>query len=230
MSERIVYIGLIVVLSLILYVHTKKQNEVIDTFRSIVDTKNAEIEYHLNEKGRIIAEKQAAEMRYRDLQKAYPSIHNSIKKDLDLKIKNLKAYIQSEFQVASTKTGTVTILHYDSANHSQPDSAYRVLNINDGYLKLTSYIGDGSESNYSYTYTDTIKQAISFKRKWFLGKQQLYGTATMSNPSSTIKSSSSVLIKDFRDKRFGVGVGANYNPFTNKINIGIGVQYNLIKF
>lgn len=228
MRERIVFIAVIISLLFLIYFITRQHNEVVSSYKSILDQKNSEIEYHVNEKGKIISEKGAAEMRYRDLQKAYPQIYKSIKDDMDIKIKNLRAYIQSEFQASASNNGTITNNYIITADSTKKQ--YRVLNINDGYLKLVSYIGDSSNSPYNYTYTDTVKQAISIKRKWFLGNEHMYATAAMSNPNSKVYGNSSILIKDYRDKRFGVGIGANYNPFTNKIYFGIGIQYNLIKF
>jgi hypothetical protein len=228
MRDRIIFLLIILALLLTIYFLVRQHNDVVQSYKSIIDQKNSEIEFHVNDKGRIVAEKGAAEMRYKDLQRSYPSIYNSIKNDMDIKMKNLRAYIQSEFQASASNNGTITNNYIISSDSTKKQ--YRVLNVNDGYLKLVSYIGDSSVSPYNYTYADTIKQAISIRRSWFLGREHMYSTATMSNPNSIIRGNTSILIKDYRDKRFGVGIGATYNPFANKVFVGIGIQYNLFKF
>lgn len=228
MRERFILISVIVVLLAFIYFIINKHSEVVASYRSIIDQKNSEIAYHVNENGRMVAEKGAAEMKYKELQRSYPQIYKSIKDDMDIKIRNLRAYIQSEFQASASNNGTITNNYIITADSTRKQ--YKVLNINDGYLKLVSYVGDSTVSPYNYTYTDTVKQAISISRKWFLGNEHMYSTATMSNPNSKVYGNTSILIKNYRDKRFGVGIGANYNPFTNKVYFGVGIQYNLIKF
>jgi hypothetical protein len=192
---------------------------------SILSEKNATIEYYRTQTGRLVAEKNAAVLRSRDLEKAYPEIYKALKTDFDIKTKDLKAYIRSEIQ--ATGSGTADIINNDYHYGVKQGAQLRV---NDNYLKLEATVLDSLHASYSYTYSDTIQQAISIRKKWFLGRETLYGSAMLSNPSAKVVGSTNISIDNYRDKRFGLGVGVFYDPFTNSPRVGIGVTYNLIKF
>lgn len=192
----------------------------------IITEKNAALEFTKNEVGRLVAEKKAAEIEAKDLKRMYPEIYNAITKELNIKTKELKAYIKSEIEVAASGKGVINNNHYytlpsgDTVRVSQ-------YSMDDGFLKFKANLLD---SSYTYLYQDTVKQAIALKKKWLLGKESLYGSATLSNPSAKVVGSQSILINDYKDKRFGLGIGILYDPFSGQPHFGVGLQYNLIKF
>lgn len=175
-----------------------------------------------------MAQKQAAEVMAGEVKSMYPELYKALSRDLDVKVKDLKAYIQSEFKVTSSGKGQVTNNYYTTSTDVR--RKYQQFTAGDGYLSIKADLIDSLNAPYTYTYTDTIKQSISVKRKWLLGKEYLYGSAAISNPNAKIIGSQNILIKDYRDKRWGLGVGAIYDPFTSRASVGISFSYILVKF
>lgn len=206
---------------LCLLIHsTYRKDETISNLKSVIDEKNDTIHYYLNENGRLVSEKKAAEVRANELRALYPQIYKSITNDLNIRMRDLKAYMESEFKVTGTGTSEVH-------NHYNNQSGVKEITSRDGYLDYSGVIIDSVTAKYSYTYTDTIKQTISAKRRWFFGNESLYGSAVLSNPNAKIIGGKSVLIKEYRDKRFGLGVGVFYD---GTFRLGVGIHYNLLKF
>lgn len=164
----------------------------------------------------------------KDIKSMYPELYKALSRDLDVKVKDLKAYIQSEFKVSSSGKGQVTNNYYTTNTGGK--HPYKQFTASDGYLSIKADIIDSLNAPYTYTYTDTIKQSISVKRKWLLGREQLYGSATISNPNAKVVGSQNILIKEYRDKKWGLGVGAIYDPFMGRAGIGISFSYILVKF
>lgn len=222
-----VFIFIIAALLVTLFFVSKRAQQATD-LESAIAEKNSDIEYHVNNESRLIAERKAAEITADDIKKFYPAIQAALKDELDVKTKDLKAYIKSEIRAAGSGDAGITNNYYTTPDGKRKE--YPTFSVDDGYLSLKMDWLDSLHAPYSYSYTDTIKQTISVKKKWFLGKEQLYGSATLSNPNAKVTGSESVLIRDYKDKRFGLGFGVLYDPFVNQVRIGIGLQYNLIRF
>jgi hypothetical protein len=209
--------------------HDKQQS-------SVIAEKDAIIQYHVNEKGQLVAQKEAAEIRSKDLENSYPKIYETLKRDMDINAKNLKAYIQNEFAAHGTGQGSVTTNnYYDTATHKQV--RFRDFHMSDGYLTFDTRLYDSLQTSlYRYTYSDTAKTAISAKRKWFLGKEQLFATTVFSNPSSKITGTTNILVNNYRDKRFSVSLSAGYGLVKVGDEVHTGwfagpsVSYSLFKF
>lgn len=200
----------------------------INSYESVIAEKNSQIEYFMNENGKLVAGKQAAEVAVRDLKSMYPEIYRALSRDLDVKVKDLKAYMESGFLASGSGNGEIHNHYYTNENGDSVGVQKFV--VNDSYLLLRATLIDSLNAPYTYTYSDTIKQSISIKRKWILGNEYLYGSATLSNPNAKITSSKNVLMQEYRDKRFSIGLGALYEPSSGKIRLGVGVNYALFKF
>lgn len=197
---------------------------------TVIAEKNAEIKYRENEKGQIVAEKNAAIVSKKELEDAYPKIAEEIKNDFDLKLKNIRAFIKNEFEVRGQGTGTITNNHYFDST-SRKTVRFRDFKMNDGFLKFETKLFDSlTTSQYSYVYTDTISTTVHTKKNWIFGKSQLYASSILSNPNAKVVGTTNILINSYKDKRFSVGPSIIYNPIDNKINIGIGISYSLLKF
>jgi hypothetical protein len=218
-------LAVIIIISLRLL---NNKNEVIEQLNSAVAEKNAIITYHKNLEGKLVAQKDAAELQAKDLKKIYPEIYNALRQELNVKTNDLKVYIKSEIKAVGSGEGEITNNYYTTPAGERKE--YTTFSMDDGYLQMQADIFDSLTAKYSYSYSDTIQQAISTKKKWFLGKEQLYGSATLSNKNAKVVNSQNILIKDYKDKRFGLGVGVLYDPFTTSFHLGVGIQYNLIKF
>lgn len=193
-----------------------------DRLQSVIDEKDGLISYYVNENGRVVAEKRAAEVRANEIKSMYPEIYASVKRDFDIKIKDLKAYMQSEFKATGSGKSDVHNHYHTATGSVATDIVSR-----DGYLDYKGTIIDSVRATYEYSYTDTIKYAISVRRDWLFGNEKLYSSATLSNKNAKIYGSKTVLVTNYRDKRWGLGVGLFYD---GRVRLGVGIQYNLIKF
>lgn len=212
----------LLLLSMFLTAGIYRMDQKISRFKSVIDEKNSLISHYINENGRVVADKKAAEVRASEIKSMYPEIYASVKKDFDIKIKDLKAYMQSEFKATGSGKSDVHNHYYPATGSVATDIVSR-----DGYLDYKGTIIDSVRATYEYSYTDTIKYAISVRRDWLFGNEKLYSSATLSNKNAKIYGSRSILIDDYRDKRWGLGVGLFYD---GRVRLGVGVQYNLLKF
>ncbi len=193
---------------------------------SALDEKNAELTYRTNYEGKLIADKQVAELRVKDLEQAYPKLAESIVKDFDIKLKNLRTYIQAEFSAHGQGESSITNNYYTDSSGVQ--KSYWQLKAADGYLDFQADVYDSLHAPYKYVYTDTIKYAFSLQGKWYQ-KKKLYGSGLLSNKNAKITNSTNILVKDYKDKRFGIGpyVGVDYRLRTN---FGLSIHYSIVKF
>lgn len=207
-------------------IRSKRENRQKD---SIISEITDSIRYHKNDKGRIVAEKLAAEASSREIAKAYPKLEKEIKEDFAVKMKDLRAYIKNQIQVQGNGRSTVTNNYYTDSLGNKVE--YRDVNFDDGYLKFQSSVFEGLDFGDSkYTYTDTIRTVISRKKKWLFGKETLHAESSLSNPAAKVTGTTNILINNYRDKRFCVYVGPGYDFLNNQVTINVGVGYTLIKF
>lgn len=222
-------IGFLIFLLYDLRQHSKL---VEDQFRSANGQHQTEVEYLKNELGKTVSAKQAAEISSRQFIDLYKREAAELRDDLNIKIKNLKSYVRAEFR--ATGGGPSVIV-----NRPEPESEIEFesessidttpyLFFKDGYLDFSSTIG--RDPLAKYTYTDTLVYAVASKKKWFLGKEQLYGNGMFANPNAKITGSTDVLINNYRDKRWAVTVGPYYDPFRGQAGVSVGLGYTLIKF
>lgn len=237
------YIYLIIIAILLIggyIVYNRLQDEKVKSkgLTSALSEKNAKIEILTNSLGETIFRKQAAELRVKDLEKAYPELAATLEKQFDVKMKNLKAYIENQFQVHGTGTGTVTNNHYyDSA--SKKTVKFRDFNMDDGYLTFETRLYDSlSNALYKYTYNDTAKTVIASDKKFFQfwKNEKLFATTKFSNPNSAITGATNILVNDYKDKRFSVSISAGWGlvKVGNEVHTGFfggpSVSYSLFKF
>lgn len=225
---EIVFLALLLGAVMFVIAIVGKMQDRIRSYESVIKEKNDEITYHKNQNGLLVARKSAAELAVEDIKNSYPEIYRALKRDLDISVRDLKAYIQSEISVTGTGDGSVVNNYFTTNKYDTVK--YRTFSMSDGYLEMNADILDSGKAPYKYTYADTVKQAISTSRKWFLGREYLYGSATLSNPNAKVVGSTNVLIKDYKPRKWGVGIGAQYNLMTGKPSLGVGIQYNLISF
>jgi len=201
-------------------------NRKLDSSAAVLQEKEAELTHFKAQSGKIVTEKPAAEITKADLKEHYADLAADLQ-DMKIKLSQVKAVLKAV--VEAKGEGVVSIVH-DTIR--VPGSVPMFLDsvfIDDHYLALRGGIHQGN-FGYHYTYQDSIVMAISRKRKGWFGKETLIGSARLSNPNARAVSSTSILIKGARDKRFVISVGASYNPFTNTFSPAIQAGYALIKF
>jgi hypothetical protein len=210
MRLHLTYLGLIAALILLCiffisqWVHSAG---VIKEKDSIIAEKTAQIEYHVNDKGKIVAEKLAAEASLKELSKAYPDLARELKKDFDVKMKQMKAYIRNEFEARGSGMSNITNNYYDTAKNQFT----RRLNFDDGYLRFESSIDSSNHALSTYSYRDTATTVIHTKKKWFMGSESLYASTSFGNPVAKTMNTTNLLVKH-RDKRWVVSAGVSWAP------------------
>lgn len=206
---------------------------------SIINEKNAVITYHTNKEGKIVAEKDAAVLRAKDLAEAYPKIAETLERSFDVKVKNLKAYMENAFAAQGKGTGTVVNNHYyDSATNKMV--SVRDFHMDDGYLVFDTKLFDSlsTEAEYTYTYTDTVTTVLSSTKKWYqvFKNEKIIGSTKFSNPASKSVSMTSILTDNTRDKRWNISIGITAYPvfgddgFKVRVTPGLSAGYSLFKF
>jgi hypothetical protein len=228
MRIHLTYIGIIagcVMLVLFLFDRLQKSKDEIRQKESIIAEKESVIQYHINENGRIVAEKVAAQASVKELAEAYPALKEELKREFDVQIKNMKAYIRNEFEARGSGVSHITNNYYDTATQQ----TVHKLDFDDGYLKFIAKIDSTSKAQSEYQYRDTITTVIHSQKKWFLGNETLMASSKLSNPASKVTQSTNLLVKH-RDKRWNVSVGAYYDPLIQSYGVGILAGYSLIKF
>lgn len=194
---------------------------------TIISEKEAQITHWKTESGRQAMEKDAAIASAQEFRDAYPKLAEELKKEFDVKVKDLKAYVRAEFQARGEGTGSVSNTYYVDSTGQR----YKEFKMDDGYLNFRTTLFDSlTNAPYEYTYTDTLTYGFSVKKKWFLGKERLYGFGGLRNPQARINASTNVLIDDFKDKRFSIGPYVGYSFTQNRVDFGVSLQYGLFKF
>jgi len=195
---------------------------------SIIREKDSEIEYRKTKEGKIIAEKEAAEARAKDLSEAYPRLAKVLTDQMDIRLKNLRSSIQAEFRAMNS--GSSSIVH-DTIWKEGKVTVVDSVKINDHYLSfLGGFNADRSTLNWKYSYTDSITIALHVKKKWLFGNEKLYTSFSLSNPNSKVTNATSVHIQEHRDKRWVISTGISYDPFRNQFSPSVNFGYALVKF
>lgn len=194
---------------------------------SIIAEQIDSVRHWKTESGRIASEKAAAVASAKEFQEAYPKLADELKREFDVKVKDLKAYVKAEFEARGEGKGSISNTYYvDSTGHR-----YKEFTMDDGYLKFRTTLFDSlTAAPYKYTYADTLTYGFRVKKKWLLSREKLYGFGGLRNPNAKITSATNVLIDDYKDKRWVVMAGAGYDPFNNKLIPMLGVGYALFRF
>lgn len=98
----------------------------------------------------------------------------------------------------------------------------------DNYLTLTGIIRDTNDISINLQSFDTL-HVVSYHKTKFLGATTNYVDISNSSPYNKIVSGYSYIQKE-RTKRFGIGPNVSYDPINNRVTVGVGLQYNLIRF
>lgn len=232
-----IILGLLVVIGIFinLWHHAKHLSENKDY---VITEKSDSIRQFKSKSGHVITEKSAAQVEPDQFQKYYPELAKLITKELDIRVKDLKAVISARFEADGIISGKLDTMHVDlksSLKRFKIDSVDQNVNwgfaVNDDYLKGLAIVNKKTlDYQFHYDYSDSLTFAISSKKKWLFGSEKLYGTGRLSNPKARIIGQQSVLIDKYRDKRFYLGAGVSYDPFVNQFRPTLQVGYAFVKF
>lgn len=235
----IIYIVIILLLCVFGYVEWQNSKIEIRNRDSAIREKDAVITYKTNREGKIIAEKDAAVLNAKEMREFYPKVVDKIEKSFDVKVKNLKAYMENAFAAQGHGTGTVINNNfYDSA--AKKMVAFRDFSMDDGYLKFDTRLYDSlrTQAPYAYVYRDTVTTVLSSDKRWWqvFRNEHIIGKTSFGNPNSKSVSMTSILKGGDRDKRWALVVGLSYVPFLptdkpiEKIQPTLTFGYTILKF
>jgi cupin superfamily acireductone dioxygenase involved in methionine salvage len=243
MKIHLTYILLLLALVVaLLYFYDQNRKHMAESSRkdSVIAEKEAEIKYHVSVTGRMTSEKRAAEATTKEAMAAYNEVIEEIKREFDVKAKDIKAFVSASFRAQGSGTGTTIIHnHYDSASRLTIIDSAAFNTDQDKFLKfnVTYYPGKAKFSPYHYTYSDEILMAFHAKKRWKpFGKEEIFASASFGNPNSMVTNQTSVLIKEARDKRWSLGMSAGWgllkvgDEVHTGFFLGPSVHYALFKF
>lgn len=151
-----------------------------------------------------------------------------VKQKLDATAKNLGIAAKDILQYTE-------VASYTKGSFNAKIDTNKTFVFSDRYLSFDGKIKDDSLGG-TYTYSDTVYYTSHKDKKKFLGitvKSDPVLDVHFGNPNTTISGVTNVVLKDYiKPKKFGIGpnVGATYYDGKIRPYIGIGIQYNLIRF
>lgn len=220
-----IIVGLLVVIAFLFW-RLSSVSADRDSTAAVLQEKEAEITYFKAHSGKIVGVKPAAEISTQDFQKQYSGLAAELR-DIKVKVSSLKAVLKASME--ATGSGQVRIVRDTVRIFGGAVMVSDSLFVNDGYLDFRAALAFDEDAGYRYTYSDSILFAISTERKWFLGKEKLYGKVRMSNPNSRATGQTSILISE-KKKRFNISAGVSYLPFENRVAPTVTAGYTLIRF
>lgn len=222
-----ILVAVLLVLSGWLFVELRKMKAELNRKDTIIAEKEGQVTHWKTESGRNAIEKDAAIATAKEFKEAYPKFTEELKNEFDVKWRDMRAFVRAEFQAQGKGTGAISNTYYiDSAGQR-----YKEFNMDDGYLKFRTTLFDSmTMAPYQYTYGDTLTYGFNVRRKWFLGKERLYGFGGLKNPQAKIIGATNVLIDEFKDKRFSLGPYVGYSFTQNRVDFGVSLQYSIWKF
>jgi hypothetical protein len=233
----------IAVLAFLLFRSCDQAAEVRDSLSSIIESREGEVRYLKTELGKTISEKQAAEVSAHQFKEHYKKDLKRLEDEFNIKLKRIKVFATAPIQVDGegmsfisedpidfTGNGKFHLRNLDSLRLSNGSSSH--LMFSDKYLSFDVDMSEGREGGYksTYTYRDTISYVLHVKKRWIFGKERLYGSWMFENPNAVALNPESVVIEEYKDKRFAVTIGPYFDPFRGNYGVSIGLGWTLIKF
>lgn len=198
-----------------------------DSANSALTEKSDSIRYFRSESGKIVAEKAAAEISQQDFERHYADLAKVLQADFRIRIKQAVAVLQAEIQ--ANGAGVVMVVRDTVRLPGAVPVVRDSFTIDDGYLQLGGRLVPGQKVKYSYQYGDSLIFAADRRKKWLYGKETLYGSVRLSNPNARALRQTAIFIDERRQKRWGLSVGAYYDPFRNQWGPSVNVGYTLIR-
>ncbi len=118
----------------------------IDSLESLVESQQAELKMRRNSQGKLIAEKEAAQIQVSELKNSMPRLREQIEREFELKIRNLRGYSQTNFEARGQGNADIIIRH-DTSRIMDPD-------LMDSYLTVTAVPMPNNRPGYYYISND----------------------------------------------------------------------------
>lgn len=215
----------------------RKNKVETDGLASLIETDKGQITFHQNKVREAIASATQARISLQGYKDTHPEEVAAILKEFGLRPSQLKSYLKASFKAENKGVSVLHTVHYpDTTTLQKGDSITDAsFDISDGYLTLhgdtRTQVGmPWLKVNWEYSYSDTLSFVGRTQRKTLFAKQTYWVDAMVKNPNAQITSLRNVQITEFRDKRFSVGPGILFDPFSGKAVVGFGITYGLFKF
>lgn len=209
----------------------KLKNDNIN-YASVIAEQADSIRYHKSITGREIASKLAAQVTVRQLSEVYQYHLADIRKEMEIKDKNIRALIKvtSEARGSGTTIIRDTVFRDAGGNEITEHS----FTLSDGYLSLAGRFRAKSDLFYEYSYKDSLTVVSHFKNetgiKGLFKSPKLFVDASFRNPNNKITGLTNIQVSDFKDKRFGVGPYIGWDVINWRVAAGVSIHYSLIRF
>lgn len=204
------------------YQYIRDIDSQLESTESIIAAKNYDVEYWKDEAGNYKARTKAAEIEARHIEEYYGQKFDSVEYMLKLagiKIKQLQSI---------THVKTVTERTIDTVKLVEKDSLTYSFSFQDKWLAISGEVNRSHISFDQILGRDSLSIISYYKReKWYKPKT-LYVEATSHNPYTKFTGVQQFKIKEEKPKRFGIGPYVGYG--FSGTQIGIGVQYSVIRF
>lgn len=222
----IIFVVLLLIIAGLTWQLTATKKE-LHNKETVINEKTDSLRELISKSGEKIYVKATAVVDPKDFDKYYKELSQKLSKDMDVKIKNLKAVFDARLlaQGFGQVIGKDTVVIKSGVQTHETQFL-----INDNYLNFNGTLDTANRLTYNYNYSDELTFAIAGKKKWFLGNEKLYGTGHLKNPNAKITNQTSVIVEKYRDKRFYVGAGISYDPFVNQVRPTLQVGWALFKF
>lgn len=223
----IVIVGLTILICILLQ-HISKITRDNSGLQSVIAEQADSIRYHKSATGREIASKLAAQVTVRQLSEVYQYHLADIRKEMEIKDKNIRALIKvtSEARGSGTTIVRDTVFRDAGGNEITEHS----FTLSDGYLSLAGRFRAKENLFYEYSYRDEAYFVTHTKRHGIFGQKKLFVSASFKNPNNKITGLTNIQVSDFKDKRFGVGPYIGWDVINWRVAAGVSIHYSLIRF
>jgi hypothetical protein len=199
--------------------------DVYSNIERIREIRDDSISYWKDAYGREHAQKEVAQSNFETLNTVYKPLMDSVLKSLNIQGKQL-----DNLSVAGVSSGNHVPLKVDTI-YKDSSTQYH-FSYKDPWISLSGQIGKLSSLDYS-TFDSLIITSYQKKTGFLgLGKRVSYIDAYSINPHSHITGLQGIQVATEKPKRFGLGpyVGYGWNGQQWAPNIGIGINYSILKF
>jgi len=200
-----------------------KQPDIRYNTERITEIRQDSVKHWMDKQGREHGQVRLAEADIASLRAVYRGEMDSVMAALKIQQKQIQA---------------LTVLGVTTAGRIRPevedfkiaDRTYKKFHYGDPYLELDGILTD--TPFISYKIFDSLIVTTYSKRKWFLGRKEIFLDAYSRNPAAHISGLIGLKVATEKPKRFGVGpyFGYGFNGQAWQPSIGLALQYSLIKF
>ena len=228
LTKYIPYALLIIAVLYILHLHEMKRNQRM-SLESVINQKSSEFKIRLTADSLRIASQSRAQLtNANEISKYYAKELEAVKKELGGKIDKMQSLVRATFLV-TTQGKVKPAFESDTTKQSIPTGTTAVsATFKDKHFDIYTRI-DADTALFKASYSATFT-AVGFVKKRLLKKDQYFINAYLDDKNASITGLTNFEVKEFKDKRFGVGPFVGYDFINNRPSAGIAVYYSLFKF